>query len=76
MPYYNRDPKRDHNFGNHPCVASANDRKASDSEEPSPKSHWPHLGCSDCLCMRVGKEGFIDAPGILLRSNVALTLAS
>ena len=20
MPYYNRDPKRDHNFDNHPCA--------------------------------------------------------
>ena len=20
MPYYNKDPKRDHNFDNHPCV--------------------------------------------------------
>ena len=20
MPYYNKDPKRDHNFGNHPCI--------------------------------------------------------
>ena len=27
MPYYNRDPKRDHNFDNHPCVAGVPGRQ-------------------------------------------------
>ena len=31
MPYYNRDPKRDHKFDNHPCRAFPNEIPVRDS---------------------------------------------
>ena len=40
MPYYIRDPKRDHNFDNHPCIK---DPSLDNNKSPSPEAHCGSL---------------------------------
>ena len=52
MPYYKRDPKRDHNFDNHPYIVS----KVSNIL----LGNWSPRDCLACWISRVQVSGFRD----------------